>query len=74
MLITLDKDFGDMVTVRGIRHFEIVRLVGFSAREHGPVSVSVLARYGEELTSGAMVTASHTRVRIGSVGPGGGES
>jgi predicted nuclease of predicted toxin-antitoxin system len=34
VVLTLDKDFGDLVVVRGQAHAGIVRLVGFSTGKH----------------------------------------
>lgn len=36
VLVTLDKDFGELAVVRGRPHRGIIRLVGFAAREQGP--------------------------------------
>ncbi len=64
VLVTLDKDFGELAVVRRISHSGIVRLVGFSAREQGPVCVEILDRFGEELVVGAIVTAEPGRIRV----------
>lgn len=64
VLVTLDKDFGELAIVRGMRHGGIVRLVGFPARQQGPACLTVLAKYGSELAAGAIVTVEPSRVRI----------
>lgn len=64
VLVTIDKDFGELAVVRGLPHAGIIRVVGFAARDQGPVCVSALARYGEELQAGALVTVEHARIRI----------
>ncbi|MGQ0715351.1 MAG: DUF5615 family PIN-like protein [Gemmatimonadaceae bacterium] len=64
VLVTIDKDFGELAIVRGLPHAGIVRVVGFGAREQGPVCIAALARYGGELAAGALVTVERTRVRI----------
>ena len=64
ILVTLDKDFGELAIVRGMSHAGIIRLAGIPARQQGPVTHGVLTRYGEELAAGAIVTVSATRVRI----------
>lgn len=64
VLVTLDKDFGEMAIVRGLPHCGIVRLVGIAARNQAPVCTTILKRYGTELQDGAIVTATDTRVRI----------
>lgn len=64
ILITLDKDFGELAIVRGIPHCGIMRLVHLSSRQQAIVCLQVLERYGEELQTGAIVTAELGRVRI----------
>ena len=64
ILVTLDKDFGELAIVFGIPHCGIVRLVDFSARQQGSVCQRCLAAYGAELTTGAIVTAEPGRLRF----------
>ena len=64
VLITIDKDFGELAVVRGQHHAGIMRIVGFPARELGPACVAALARYEGELAAGALVTVERTRVRV----------
>ena len=64
VLVTLDKDFGELAVVHRRPHCGIVRLVNLSARSQGRVCAAVLGRYGEELAQGAIVTADPQRVRI----------
>jgi predicted nuclease of predicted toxin-antitoxin system len=64
ILVTLDKDFGELAIVRGIAHSGILRLVNLSTRQQAVVCLQVLARYGNELASGAIITAELSRVRI----------
>ncbi len=64
VLVTLDKDFGELAVVKGQAHAGIIRLVGFSAREQAEVCLELLARYGEELAAGSLITADPVRVRI----------
>jgi len=64
ILVTLDKDFGDLVIVRGSCHCGILRLVNLARTQQLNVCVYVLGRYGNELESGAIVTAYSDRVRI----------
>ena len=63
--LTLDKDFGELVVVRGQAHSGIVRLVGFTTSQQAIVSVAVFSHYADELSRGALVTAEPgcTRVR-----------
>lgn len=64
ILITLDKDFGELAIVRGNPHCGIVRLVNLSTRQQATVCLQVLELYGQELQTGAIVTAELNRVRI----------
>jgi predicted nuclease of predicted toxin-antitoxin system len=64
VLITLDKDFGELAIRRSLPHSGIVRLVSISATRQGAVCQLVLAQYGDELTQGAIVTVEAGRVRI----------
>lgn len=64
VIITLDKDFGELVMVHELPHAGIVRLVDIAAREHGPLVVDVLNQYGPLLEGGAIVTVLPDRVRV----------
>ncbi len=64
ILVTLDKDFGELAIVYNQPHVGIIRLVDFSARDQASVCLSVLERYGNELTQGAIVTAEPGRIKI----------
>ena len=64
ILITLDKDFGELAIVRGLPHCGIIRLVGLSVTQHAWVCLSILSLHGEELVAGALVTAEPGRIRI----------
>jgi len=64
VLITLDKDFGELAVVRDQPHTGIIRLVEIPARRQGPVCAAVLDRYGIVLARGAIVTVEPGRVRV----------
>ena len=64
VLVTLDKDFGELVMLHGVRHAGIVRLVGFRAREQGDAIRQIVVQFEADLTLGGLVTASPDRVRI----------
>jgi predicted nuclease of predicted toxin-antitoxin system len=64
VLVTLDKDFGELAVRRGMAHGGIVRLVNVSARQQAAVCLQVLAAHAAELTSGAIITAEPGRLRI----------
>lgn len=58
ILITLDKDFGELAIVRGLPHAGIVRLVGIAARQQARAASDALAMHGAEAASGAIITNS----------------
>lgn len=64
ILITLDKDFGELAIVKGAPHCGILRLVNLSGRQQTAVCLRVFELYGDELMTGAIVTAGLDRVRI----------
>lgn len=64
ILITLDKDFGELAIAQGKPHSGILRLVNFSARQQAIACLHVLQVHGEDLAAGALVTAEPGRLRI----------
>jgi predicted nuclease of predicted toxin-antitoxin system len=64
VLITLDRDFGELAVVRRHPHCGIVRVVRFGAREQARACLDALGRFGDELSAGAIVTVEPGRVRI----------
>ena len=64
VLITLDKDFGELAVVHGRAHCGIVRLVDLAALQQARVSHQAISRFGSELRGGAIVTANSKRFRI----------
>lgn len=64
VLVTLDKDFGELAIVRKMPHSGILRLVNLSVRCQAAVCRYVLDRYGDTLRSGAIVTAEPDRLRV----------
>lgn len=64
VLITLDKDFGELAIVHAKPHSGIVRLVNIRAREQAKMCELVLSKHGDELLRGAIVTAELGRLRI----------
>ncbi|MEW5871047.1 MAG: DUF5615 family PIN-like protein [Chloroflexota bacterium] len=64
VLVTLDKDFGELAVVRGMPHSGIVRLVNLNARQQGAYCQHVLSTYRSDLRPGAILTVERNRVRI----------
>jgi predicted nuclease of predicted toxin-antitoxin system len=61
ILVTLDKDFGEFVVVRGLPHAGIIRLVCFSAREHAEATMKILETHIVALEAGALITSNPKR-------------
>jgi predicted nuclease of predicted toxin-antitoxin system len=64
ILVTLDKDFGELAVVLARPHSGIIRLVGVSARRQADSCHEILKRHGRALLEGALITAEPTRLRI----------
>ena len=64
ILVTLDKDFGELAVRHGKFHCGILRLVSMPAGRQASVCLQVLASHGPELASGAIITAEPGRLRI----------
>jgi predicted nuclease of predicted toxin-antitoxin system len=64
IVITLDKDFGELAVVHGRPHSGIIRLVNWSTQQQASTSLLILEKYSSELESGAIVTAEPGRVRV----------
>jgi len=64
VLVTLDKDFGELAIVHGRRHRGIVRLVNISAQQQASFCLQALDRYATELDASAIVTVDAQRMRI----------
>ena len=64
VLVTLDKDFGELAIVQGKVHCGIVRLVNISAKRQAAVCLEIIGRHSKELEAGAIATAEPGRLRI----------
>jgi predicted nuclease of predicted toxin-antitoxin system len=64
ILVTLDKDFGELAIVRQRPHAGIMRLVGVRVGEQASVCLGALSRFSDELCRGAIVTVEPGRVRV----------
>ena len=73
VLITLDKDFGELAVVLHRPHAGIVRLVDLRAEDQGSAAAAALAQYGQALSRGAIVTVEPGRVRVRPPDRGAGE-
>ncbi|MCW6035635.1 DUF5615 family PIN-like protein [Spirulina subsalsa FACHB-351] len=64
ILVTLDKDFGELAILQQHPHCGILRLVNLSTQQQCTICLQILTTYGAELASGAIITAERGRVRI----------
>ncbi|MGH7139044.1 MAG: DUF5615 family PIN-like protein [Pirellulales bacterium] len=64
IMVTLDKDFGELAVAGRAPPCGIVRLVDIAARAQAGVVLRVLELHGDELQRGAIVTAQPGRLRI----------
>jgi len=64
ILVTLDKDFGDLAVSQAKAHRGIIRLVNIAARRQSLLCAYVLERHSEDLLRGAIVTVEAGRLRV----------
>ncbi|WP_017306110.1 DUF5615 family PIN-like protein [Spirulina subsalsa] len=64
ILVTLDKDFGELAILQKRPHCGILRLVNLSTQQQCAICLQVLTTYSAELVAGAIITAELARVRI----------
>ena len=64
VLVTEDKDFGELVFLRGLPHPCIVRLDGLTAMEEAAVMRDLIERQGAAMRKGAIIVVTGRRVRI----------
>jgi predicted nuclease of predicted toxin-antitoxin system len=64
VLVTLDKDFGELAIVRELPHTGILRLVGLSALQQADATLRVIQTHGADLAAGAIITAEAGRLRL----------
>jgi predicted nuclease of predicted toxin-antitoxin system len=64
ILITLDKDFGELAVIFGRKHNGIIRLVDIPVNQQAVICFRTLVRYGPDLQLGALVTVGPGRTRV----------
>lgn len=64
VLITEDKDFGELVFLRGQPHPAIVRLVEMAPLERVAAMRNLIEHHGNAMREGAIIVVTETRVRI----------
>ncbi len=64
VLVTADKDFGDLVFVFGHSHSPIIRIVDIPAREQGAILLRLVQTHPSDIEQKAMITVDRHRVRV----------
>lgn len=64
VLITEDKDFGELVFVRRLPHPCIIRFVGMSVAEKAAAMRDLIAYHADAMYEGSMIVVTQSRVRI----------
>ncbi|MFO0701005.1 MAG: DUF5615 family PIN-like protein [Nitrospira sp.] len=64
IVITEDKDFGELIAVQRRPHSGIIRFLELSVSEQVEAMQEVLAHYRSELEAGAVMVITRCRVRV----------
>jgi len=64
VLVTEDKDFGELVFVQRAPHPCIVRFVEMRVEDQVAAMRELLTQYGREMEAGAMIVVTRGRVRV----------
>jgi len=64
VLVTADKDFGELIYVFKKPHPAIIRLVNIRAKEQGKLLLKVINTYQNEINQKALITVDRLRVRV----------
>src|ERR1051326_6422836 len=68
ILVTIDTDFGELISFENLSHAGLIRLPDVPARERQLIIEDLLARHETELLDSAIITVRGGRIRI-SKGP-----
>ena len=64
VIITQDKDFGELVFLLGMSHPCIIRFVDMPINEKVSAMRDLVANYPDSMTDGTLIVVSRTRIRI----------
>ncbi|OGH05452.1 MAG: hypothetical protein A2W22_00015 [Candidatus Levybacteria bacterium RBG_16_35_11] len=64
VLVTADKDFGELVFVFGKPHSTIIRLVDIPAKEQGKFLLRLIETHKNDIEKKALITVERFRVRV----------
>jgi len=74
VVVTLDKDFGQLAVALGATHAGIIRLVDLRYLEQAPICARAIAEHESDLAHAAIVTVERNRTRVRLPGVEGGTS
>jgi len=64
ILVTADKDFGELVFVFGRPHLAVIRLVDIPAKNQGKVLLRLISTHRSDIEKQALLTVDRYRVRV----------
>jgi predicted nuclease of predicted toxin-antitoxin system len=64
ILVTADRDFGQLIFVRQLPHGAIIRFVNMDSSKWCPAMTKILDLHLSDLASGALITVSLGRIRV----------
>ncbi len=64
VIITEDKDFGELVFLRGMSHPCIIRFVDMPIYEKVAAMRDLVENHSESMTDGTLIVVTRTRIRI----------
>lgn len=64
VLVTLDKDFGELAILDGLDHCGIIRIVDMPSRMQGAGCLNAISLAESDLASAAIVTVEPRRIRV----------
>jgi predicted nuclease of predicted toxin-antitoxin system len=64
VLVTLDKDFGELVYISRFPHPAIIRMIDIPAKRQGSVLLDVIKHYKIDIEKRAILTVDRYRTRI----------
>jgi len=64
ILVTADKDFGDLVFVFEKPHSAIIRIVDIPARDHGAILLRLIQTHLPDIEKKSLITVDRHRVRV----------
>jgi predicted nuclease of predicted toxin-antitoxin system len=63
IIVTLDKDFGELAVLHKMPHSGIIRLKELPVQKHAQLCLEALTHYGERLLQGGIVTVDSAKER-----------